>query len=238
MFLIFDTETTGLPKNYKAPLTDFANWPRLVQLAWQCHDHAGKFLFAKNYVVKPNGFVIPGRIARKLHHITTRKAHEIGRDIDFVLREFATDVQNATLLVGHNIGFDLNIVGCEFLRRGMENVLAKANTLCTQKSSTEFCGIIRDGKPKWPNLTELHRKLFGTPFADAHNAAGDVVATARCFLELARIGVIDAKQLNISNAELEEFKRYHTAAIQPESVDYEPFAKPTFFETIQLWKRI
>ncbi len=33
MYLIFDTETTGLPKNYNAPLTDADNWPRLVQLA-------------------------------------------------------------------------------------------------------------------------------------------------------------------------------------------------------------
>jgi DNA polymerase-3 subunit alpha len=38
MFLIYDTETTGLPKNYNAPLTDSDNWPRLVQLAWQLHD--------------------------------------------------------------------------------------------------------------------------------------------------------------------------------------------------------
>jgi hypothetical protein len=34
MYLFFDTETTGLPKNYKAPVTDLNNWPRLVQLAW------------------------------------------------------------------------------------------------------------------------------------------------------------------------------------------------------------
>ena len=38
MYLIFDTETTGLPKNYNAPITDTDNWPRLVQLAWQLHD--------------------------------------------------------------------------------------------------------------------------------------------------------------------------------------------------------
>ena len=35
MFLIFDTETTGFPRNKKAPLTDFDNWPRMVQIAWQ-----------------------------------------------------------------------------------------------------------------------------------------------------------------------------------------------------------
>ena len=41
MFLVYDTETTGLPGNYKAPLTDSENWPRLVQLAWQLHDADG-----------------------------------------------------------------------------------------------------------------------------------------------------------------------------------------------------
>jgi hypothetical protein len=41
MYLFFDTETTGLPKSWKAPVTDVNNWPRLVQLAfllkvWNC----------------------------------------------------------------------------------------------------------------------------------------------------------------------------------------------------------
>ena len=42
MFLTFDSETTGLPKNYKAPLSDSDNWPRLVQLGWQINDNKGK----------------------------------------------------------------------------------------------------------------------------------------------------------------------------------------------------
>ena len=33
MFLTFDTETTGLPKIFKADVSDSDNWPRLVQLA-------------------------------------------------------------------------------------------------------------------------------------------------------------------------------------------------------------
>ena len=35
MYLIFDTETTGLPKKYKAPLEELDNWPKIVQIAWQ-----------------------------------------------------------------------------------------------------------------------------------------------------------------------------------------------------------
>ncbi len=226
MFLIFDTETTGLPKNYKAPLTDFENWPRLVQLAWQCHDVDGKFMFAKNHVVKPVGFTIPDDVV-KVHHITTEKALAIGEDLKTVLEEFAADVRKATVVVGHNIGFDMSIVGSEYLRCGMENVLASARTLCTKETSTDFCGIMQKGKPKWPNLTELHQKLFGEPFTDAHNAAGDVVATTRCFLELVRIGVVGAAQLNISDAELEEFKRCNPEVIQPEPVEFESFEIPS-----------
>ena len=43
MFLVYDTETTGLPRDYNAPMTDSENWPRLVQLAWQLHDEKGSF---------------------------------------------------------------------------------------------------------------------------------------------------------------------------------------------------
>ena len=48
MYLIFDTETTGVPHNKTAPLTDLDNWPRLVQIAWQLHDEKGKLLNQEN----------------------------------------------------------------------------------------------------------------------------------------------------------------------------------------------
>ena len=38
MYLFFDTETTGLPRSWKAPITDSNNWPRLVQIAWLVFD--------------------------------------------------------------------------------------------------------------------------------------------------------------------------------------------------------
>jgi DNA polymerase-3 subunit alpha len=33
-YLIFDTETTGVAKDFKAPPSTGDNWPRIVQLAW------------------------------------------------------------------------------------------------------------------------------------------------------------------------------------------------------------
>ena len=53
MYLIFDTETTGLPQSYKAPLTDFDNWPRMVQIAWQMHDEKGTLIDVKNFIIQP-----------------------------------------------------------------------------------------------------------------------------------------------------------------------------------------
>ena len=48
MFLIFDTETTGLPKKWNAPISDSANWPRCIQLAWQLHDNNGCLLYTSD----------------------------------------------------------------------------------------------------------------------------------------------------------------------------------------------
>ena len=70
MILIYDTETTGLPRDWNAPITDGDNWPRLVQLAWQLHDETGKLLSRGNHVVCPDGFTIPfnsTKIHGKLH---------------------------------------------------------------------------------------------------------------------------------------------------------------------------
>ena len=44
MYLIFDTETTGLPKKFNAPITDLDNWPRLVQLAYLVYDFDGNLI--------------------------------------------------------------------------------------------------------------------------------------------------------------------------------------------------
>mgnify|MGYP000580039483 CR=1 FL=1 len=70
MYLIFDTETTGLPKNWRAPISDTENWPRCVQLAWQVHDEIGNLIESKSYIIKPDNFDIPYE-SEKIHGIST-----------------------------------------------------------------------------------------------------------------------------------------------------------------------
>ncbi|TNB23458.1 hypothetical protein EME97_28790, partial [Klebsiella pneumoniae] len=55
MYLVFDTETTGLPKNFNAPLSDSDNWPRMVQIAWQLHDDDGTLLAFADFIVTWGG---------------------------------------------------------------------------------------------------------------------------------------------------------------------------------------
>ena len=55
MYLIFDTETTGLPRNWDAPLSDSENWPRCVQIAWQLHAPDGRMISHEDFIIKPDG---------------------------------------------------------------------------------------------------------------------------------------------------------------------------------------
>ena len=181
--LFFDTETTGIPLNYKAPSSDTQNWPRLVQLAWILTDELGNRIHVGNLIVKPDGFFIPAD-ATKVHGITTQMAKEEGIPLAEAIEQFKVDLDMATSIVGHNIEFDKKIVGAEMIRLGLKDELEKKKSYCTMQSSIDFCKIPGKYGFKYPKLQELHRKLFNEDFDDAHNAMSDIEATEKCFWEL------------------------------------------------------
>jgi hypothetical protein len=88
------------------------------------------------------------------------------------------------------MSFDEKIVGAEFLRKEMINGMIFKNKICTMERTTNLCAIDGPYGYKWPKLKELYFLLFGTVFEDAHNALSDINATAECFWELKRLGVI------------------------------------------------
>jgi len=187
MYLIFDTETTGLPRNFNAPITDLDNWPRVVQLAWQLHDEAGELVSQQDFIIQPDGFNIPFE-SERVHGISTELARAVGETLSSVLERFKKDLAKANFMVGHNLKFDINVLGCEFVRLGQDTPLTKpVLDTCTERSA-QLCQIPggRGGKFKLPTLTELHEFLFGEAFNEAHNATADVESTTRCFLELLR----------------------------------------------------
>jgi len=214
MYLIFDTETTGLPKSWNAPITDTDNWPRCIQIAWQLHDALGNVVEHNDFLIQPDGFNIPYD-AERIHGISTDLAEEQGIQLKDGLALFNEALGKATFIVGQNVGFDINIMGCEFYRLGVENNLTKLPLLdtCTEKTAL-MCQIPggRGGKFKLPTLTELHNHLFGTGFGEAHNATADVEATTRCFLELIRLREFTKEQLDV---EADYFKNFSEANPKP-----------------------
>ncbi|MBF35814.1 MAG: DNA polymerase III subunit epsilon, partial [Crocinitomicaceae bacterium] len=136
--LIFDVETTGLPIEWEASVYDVDNWPRVVQIAWQLYDEDKKLLKEYNFIIKPDGYVIPNQ-ASHIHNITTAKAIEVGEDIDLVLKLFINSVNQAGLLIAHNYKFDSNVIGAELIRKGHLNVFEEKNYTCTMLETIHFC---------------------------------------------------------------------------------------------------
>lgn len=203
-YLFFDTETTGVPRNYNAPASDTKNWPRLVQLGWILTDEKGNILNNGNEIVRPEGYVIPTD-ASMVHGITTEIALQYGKPLQNVIDAFLNDVKRAQCLVGHNISFDKCVVGAELYRLGLPDIVSKKRSICTMVSSTDFCKIPGYDGYKYPKLQELYRKLFGCDFEDAHDAMADITATKRCFFELERIGVVlysDSKYYDFGKADV------------------------------------
>jgi len=189
MYLFFDTETTGLPKNWKASVTDLNNWPRLVQLAWLYYDKDGNKISGNNCVIEPDGFTIPTEASR-IHGISNARALQEGIALQLVLNELQVLITQSSYLVAHNMSFDEKIIGAEFLRKNMLNSITTKDRICTMEKSTNYCKLNGPYGYKWPKLSELHYKLFGKGFDEAHNAAVDINATAKCFWEMKKLGLL------------------------------------------------
>jgi DNA polymerase-3 subunit alpha len=217
MYLIFDTETTGLPKRWDAPFTDVDNWPRVIQIAWQLHDEMGNMVDHQDYLIRPDGFDIPYD-AEKIHGISTALAQKEGIALEEMLAKFNTALAQTTFVVGQNLKFDLNVTGAEFERLQLANNLQEIPVLdtCTEHTA-QLCQIPggRGGKFKLPTLTELHQFLFDQPFGEAHNATADVEATTRCFLELVRKQQFTADQLQAQADYFVRFRESNPTTIPP-----------------------
>jgi len=198
-YLVFDTETTGLPINKHAPSDDFQNWPYVVQIAWLLFDDEHKLIEYNNFYLK-QPVEIPAD-ATNIHGITTAMMLKQGLEPSNVYANFKKAIDNTEYLIAHNIDFDIPVVHCDFLRNGMQWDFPNNRMLCTMKTGTSFCKIPprRNGEYKWPKLTELYQKCFfpghsinifpdATSTSNLHSANIDAAMTAQCFFKLKDLG--------------------------------------------------
>jgi len=212
-YIVFDTETTGLPerKSYDVyyPYTQLEKYEfsRLVSISWAVYDGSEK-ITSRYFIIKPMGFVIDNSSkATEIHGITSEIAEEQGVDINTVFMTLLgdIDVENMETLVAHNLEFDWHILLSEIsrLKNSPEKVLAADNLLelihslkkyCTMKMGASVVKIphrySRSGW-KYPSMQELHEHLVGVRFTNAHNAEIDMLACNACYQRLVGITSYD-----------------------------------------------
>lgn len=189
MYLVFDTKTTGLPVNWREGMDLYENWPFLVQLAWVLFDNKGKEMLAEEHIIKPEHYTIPYE-ATKIHGISNEKATEEGLDIKDVLKNFHKALKQTKYLVAHNLDYDINVYKAACYRAKEKMGVMNKHHVCTMLNSTEYCRLPGVIGYKWPKLTELYDKLFQKPLIQTQSSISKVKATAKCFFELKRIGII------------------------------------------------
>ena len=189
MYLIIDCETTGLPRNWKAPISDLDNWPRAIQIAWSLFDGSDTQIESATHLVQPDGFVIPEDVQR-IHGITTERALAEGKKLSDVLREFSAAAGKSEIIIAHNLRFDESVISAEYHRLRLQPPFASKKRICTMTQATDFCRIPGAYGYKWPTLSQLHRELFKCGYEEAHDAGADVAACAKCFFELKRRGIV------------------------------------------------
>jgi DNA polymerase III epsilon subunit-like protein len=200
--LVFDTETTGLPKSKNISPDSLHLWPHIVQFSYVIYDtEVNDIVETSDSIVKINDDVFIPEEVIKIHGITNEISKNNGINIIFVLHNFFGHLKTVDLLVGHNLSFDINMVKVELNRLIVENgtsiihrwnldlLTNFENIYCTMKESIELCNIQlvnRFGKPyfKFPKLLELHTKLFETTPYNLHNSFNDILVTLRCFMKL------------------------------------------------------
>ena len=179
MQLVFDTETSGFKTNH------------IIQLAYALIDDLGNVLNKVNTSFKlPEGVKIEEG-AFKCHGIKDEDLKDCEPIEKSGLALFIKNCNDAKRVIGHNVSFDIRMIKNEYNRHKskmpyLDLVKLEKKSFCTMKSTTQYCRISKATQAgyKWPKLQELHKKLFGNNFEDAHDALADVMATHRCFVEL------------------------------------------------------
>ena len=205
--LVFDTETTGLPKSKIISPDTLNQWPHIVQFSFVIYDtELNDIVVAIDNIVKltDTGIVI-SEDSIKLHGITHEISQTKGVKLSKLLHMFCTYLKNVDVLVGHNVSFDINLVKIEILRliysshisddkiikyKNNLHVLTNfTNVYCTMQNAIEFCGIKLTDKfgkeyNKFPKLMELHQKLFNSVPNNLHNSFNDILITLRCYVKM------------------------------------------------------
>ena len=171
--LYLDTETNGIG-SFRPPTQ------RLVQLAWIYNKIPKTFLVNDVFEINPE---VP-------HVFTVDQCKTEGVDFNYAFSEFYNDFVKSSLIVAHNLEFDIGILKNELKVRNMQiyevfkTHLKSKNFQCTMKDSVEICKLKRSEKSlsyKFPKLEELYYHYYKSfPEITPHDALNDCYILKMC----------------------------------------------------------
>jgi DNA polymerase III epsilon subunit-like protein len=176
--IVFDTETTGL----LAPIAAGQEYqPYLVEFYGIRMTDKFEFREQLTFRCKPP-ISIPDEAIR-VHNITDAMIADKQPFVQ-VLPELTHFFLGSHISVGHNLMYDKMVLYWELFRLGkVMNFPWSPGGICTAEVCSQQLGHRL-------NLTDLHMKLFGAAFSDAHSASVDCEITAKCFIEMVKKGMI------------------------------------------------
>ena len=189
---VFDTETTGFverdgPLEVQPYIVQFSGILLELQSDKTLQEIDRIDAFVKPPISIPFG-------ASQVHGIYDKDVSEktsISEQIDI----FLSYLNGADIVVWHNIEYDESVINYELQRLSRRGDYHPQKTLCTMKSTVDFCALPGRGIGfKFPKLNELYKKLFGEYFEGAHSAIYDVEATVRALQKLLQLDIIRVEQ--------------------------------------------
>lgn len=177
MYIVLDTETTGLPCN-GGKLPSYKNLGcydkcRLLSIAIVEYDDNGKELGYYYQLAKTVD--VSGT---DIHGINQIDVDENGIDLEQIYADVSLILREHKTLIGHNINFDINILKSEFYRMNFDlSIFDNLEIVCT----LSLCKSIFFVPMK---LKDLYKLLNKTDIVDAHNALNDCRATNEVYLKL------------------------------------------------------
>jgi DNA polymerase III epsilon subunit-like protein len=173
---IFDTETSGLIDNRTIKID---RQPSIIEFYGCLVDlETGEIKSELDLLIEP-----PKEVSEEITNITSITNDMLkGKPLfEAVASLIATAIENAPIVIAHNLSFDREMVDVEFERLG--KTIKWPRLLCTVEATIHLKGFRL-------SLSNLHETLFNEPFAGAHRARVDVQALVRCCVELFKRGEI------------------------------------------------
>ena len=194
LILCYDTETTGLIRDNDCTNP---NNPFLASIAALLYDTAAhKVVSSLNAMIQPAGWAMPEE-ASAVNGLTTEYLNTVGIPVDVVLPAFLSLAIRSNLTVAHNVEFDTKVITVALWRNmvdeGLGNGLidkllnswASLPSFCTMKESKDIVKAqTKNGKIKYPKLTEAYEFFFNKPLDRAHSANADAVAVLEIYLAI------------------------------------------------------